>query len=333
MYKADMIRRRAFLVSAASAALASPARAATSIRFVTDWKAQAEHGGFYQALAQGLYAQRGLEVKIIQGGPDVNVPQLLAGGAADFGIGSNSFIPLNLVKAGIPIRAVMAIFQKDPQVLITHPRRDITSLADMRGKPVLVSAATLSAFWPWLRAKFGFQDSQIRRYTYNLAPFIVDPNAIQEGYLTSEPFTVQQQAHFTPKIFLLSDYGYPGYANMVLVPQKWIDADRKSVQLFVNATRDGWLNYLDNPAKGNALIKRDNPDMTDAILAQAWDKMRRFEMAISGDGRAFGLGSMTDAHWKLFYDTMASEGIYPKGLDYRKAYDLSFVRDTLQKFQ
>jgi len=329
-----MIRRRAFVVSAAATALGlRPARASTTIRFVTDWKAQAEHGGFYQAVAEGLYAKRGLDVKIIQGGPDVNVPQLLAGGAADFGMGSNSFIALNLVKANIPIRAVMAIFQKDPQVLITHPRRDINSLADMKGKPVLISAATLTAFWPWLRARFGFTDSQIRRYTYNLAPFIVDPNAIQEGYLTSEPFTIQQQAHFTPKVFLLADYGYPGYANMVLVPQKWIDTNRQAVQLFVNATRDGWLNYLANPAKGNALIKRDNPDMTDAILAQALDKMKRYEMVISGDGRAFGLGSMTDVNWKLFYDTMASEGLYPKGLDYKKVYDLSFVRNTLQKFQ
>jgi len=327
------MNRRAFLVSTSFAVLAQPAAAATTIRFVTDWKAQAEHGGFYQALAEGLYAKRGLEVKIIQGGPDVNVPQLLAGGAADFGMGSNSFISLNLVKTGVPIRAVMAIFQKDPQVLISHPRRDINSLADMKGKPVLISAATMNAFWPWLRAKFGFSDRQIRRYTYNLAPFILDPNAIQEGYLTSEPFTVQSQAHWEPKIFLLSDYGYPGYANMVLVPQKWIDTNRRAVQQFVDATRDGWLHYLDNPAKGNALIKRDNPDITDAILAQAWDKMKRHDMLLSGDGKAFGLGSMTDGQWKLFYDTMASEGLYPKGLDYKKAYDLSFVRATLQKYQ
>jgi len=331
-----MLRRR-FLVSGLASAtltgLVRPASAATTIRFVTDWKAQAEHGGFYQAVAEGLYAKRGLNVKILQGGPDVNVPQLLAGGAADFGIGSNSFIPLNLVKGNIPLRAVMAIFQKDPQVLISHPRRDINSLADMRGKPILISAATMTAFWPWLKAKFGFQDSQIRKYTYNLAPFILDPNAIQEGYLTSEPFTVEQQAHWKPKIFLLSDFGYPGYANMVLVPQKWIDTNRRAVQLFVDATRDGWLHYLENPAKGNALIKRDNPDMTDAILAQALDKMKRYEMLISGDGRAFGLGSMSDAQWKLFYDTMTSGGLYPKGLDYKRAYDLTFARATLQKFQ
>ena len=328
-----MIRRRTFIASA-SAALASPACAATTIiRFVTDWKAQAEHGGFYQALAEGLYAQRGLDVKIIQGGPDVNVPQLLAGGAADFGMGSNSFISLNMVKQNIPIRAVMAIFQKDPQVLISHPRRDLNSISDMRGKPVLISAASMSAFWPWLRAKYGFADSQIRKYTYNLAPFIVDPNAIQEGYLTSEPFTVESQAHFKPKVFLLADYGYPGYANMVLVPQKWIDTNRKAVQLFVDATRRGWERYLADPRAGNALIKRENRDMTDAILNQALEKMKAHEMVVSGDGKAFGLGSMTEAQWKRFYDTMASEGLYPKGLDFRKAYDLSFVRATFQNFR
>ena len=300
--------RRTFILSAASLAATRPAAAATSIRFVTDWKAQAEHGGFYQAVADGLYAQVGLDVKIIQGGPDVNVPQLLAGGAADFGMGSNSFIPLNMVRSGVPITAVMAIFQKDPQVLITHPRRDMNSIADM-------------------------PDKQTRKYTHNLAPFIRDPNAIQEGYLTSEPYTIEKQAGFKPKVFLLADFGYPGYANMVLVPQKRIDTDRKTVQSFVSATQLGWQRYLVNPAKGNALIKRDNPDMTDDILKQSLEKMKSHGMVMSGDGKAFGLGSMTDQRWKLFYDTMAGLGLYPKGMNYRKAYDLTFVRRTFQNFQ
>ena len=310
-----------------------PAMAATKITFVTDWKAQAEHGGFYQALADGLYAKRGLEVKIIQGGPEVNVPQLLAGGAADFGMGSNSFITMNIVKQGLPLKAVMAIFQKDPQILMSHPRRDINSLADMKGKPVLVSTASMTAFWPWLKAKFGFADSQIRKYTFNLAPFIVDPNAIQEGYLTSEPFTVEQRAGWKPKVFLLADYGYPGYANMVLVPQKWIDDNPKAVQAFVNATRDGWLHYLKNPAAGNALIKKANPDMTDAILAQSVAKMKQYNLVLAKDGLDYGLGSMSERRWQVFYDTMASEGLYPKGLDYKKAFDLRFIRQTVQNFQ
>jgi NitT/TauT family transport system substrate-binding protein len=313
------------------AAIAAP----THITFVTDWKAQAEHGGFYEALAEGLYAKRGLDVTIRQGGPQVNVPQLIAGGAADFGIGSNGFISLNLVQQKIPLRAVMAIFQKDPQVLISHPRRDLNSLAEMKGRPILISDAATTSFWPWLKAKFGFSDSQIRKYTFNLAPFLVDPDAIQEGYLTSEPFTVQQQGHFAPKVFLLADYGYPGYANMVLVPQQWIDANPRAVQAFYDATRDGWHDYLyRNPAPGNALIKRDNPDMTDAIIAQSIDKMKRYRLVSdSGDAFAFGIGGMTDLRWKNFYQTMQSEGLYPRGLDITRAYDLRFMRGSLQNFQ
>ena len=310
------------------------ARAATHITFVTDWKAQAEQGGFYEALAEGLYAKRGLDVTIRAGGPDVNVPQLLAGGAADFGIGSNAFIVMNLVKEKVPLRAVMAVFQKDPQVLISHPRHDLNSLAGMRGRPILVSAATTTSFWPWLRAKFGFTDSQIRKYTNNLAPFIVDPNAIVEGYLTSEPYTIKTEAHFTPKVFLLSDYGYPGYANMVLVPQKWIDTNPQAVQAFYDATRDGWYDYLNrDPRPANALIKRDNPDMTDAIIAQAVQQMKSHKLVTGGDAPAFGVGGMTEARWRAFYQTMASQGLYPKGMDYTKAYDLRFMRRSLQNYR
>ena len=161
------IRGSAFLAAvAAAASLSFGAAASTHITFVTDWKAQAEHGGFYEALAEGLYAKSGLNVSLMQGGPGVNVPQLLAAGAADFGIGSNGFIPLNMVRAGAPVKAVMAVFQKDPQVLICHERHDVHVLADMKGKPVMISDASTVAFWPWLRAKYGFSDSQIRKYTF-----------------------------------------------------------------------------------------------------------------------------------------------------------------------
>jgi len=315
------------LVAALVAALsASGAHAGTHITFVTDWKAQAEHGGFYEAQALGFYKARGLDVQIVEGGPSVNVPQLLAGGAADFGIGSNGFIPLNMLRQGVPVKAVMAIFQKDPQVLITHPRADVKSLADMKGKPIMIADASTVAFWPWLKAKYGFSDTQIRKYTFNLAPFLVDPKAIQEGYLTSEPYTVETQGHFKPQVFLLADNGYPGYANMVVVPQKWIATNPKAVQAFVDATRDGWKSYLfGNPAPANALIKKDNPDMTDGLIAQAIAKMKSYGIVVSGDATATNIGVMTDARWKTFFDTMASEGLYPKSLPYENAYDLRFV--------
>jgi NitT/TauT family transport system substrate-binding protein len=305
------------------------ASALTHITFVTDWKAQAEHGGFYEALAGGLYKKHGLDVTIMQGGPAVNVPQLLAGGAADFGIGSNGFIPLNMLREGVKVKAVMAAFQKDPQVLITHPRSDVKSLADMRDKPIMIADASTTAFWPWLKAKYGYSDTQIRKYTFNLAPFLVDPKAIQEGYLSSEPYTVEQQGHFKPQVFLLADNGYPGYANMVLVPQKWIDENPKAVQGFVDATIEGWAQYLcGDPSAANALIKKDNPEMTDALIAQAIEKMRSYEIAgtrcVGDDTKS--VGQMNDQRWKTFFDTMSSEGLYDKSLNYRSAYDTRFVK-------
>ena len=196
----------------------------------------------------------------------------------------------------------------------------------MKGKPIMISDAATTAFWPWLKAKYGFTDSQIRRYTFNAAPFIVDPKAIQEGYLSSEPYTVEQEGHFKPKVFLLADNGYPGYANMVLVPQKWIDGNPKAVQAFVDATIQGWMDYLyGDPAPANALIKKDNSEMTDGLLAQAIEKMKTYGIAMSGDALTLGLGSMTEARWKTFFDAMSSQKIYDPALPYAQAYDLQFV--------
>ena len=296
------------------------------ITFVTDWKAQAEHGGFYEALAEGLYAAHGLDVSIMEGGPSVNVPQILAGGAADFGIGSNNFIPLNMVREGAKFKAVMAVFQKDPQVLITHPRTDVKSIADMKGKPILIGDASTVTFWPWLRAKFGFTDTQIRKYTFNLAPFLVDKAAIQEGYLTSEPYLVEREGKFTPQVFPLADAGYPGYSNMVLVPQRWIDEHPEAVQEFVDASIEGWMHYLyGDPGPGNALIKKDNPEMTDDVIAQAIAKMRDYGLAMSGDAQKSGLGTMTDARWQEFFAVMSAQGVYSKDFAFADAYTLAFV--------
>lgn len=296
------------------------------VRFVTDWRAQAEHGGFYQALATGLYAQHGLSVEIIQGGPAINVPQLVAAGAVEFGMGSNSFIPLNMVMEGIPVRAVAAIFQKDPQVLICHPRDDINSIADMAGKPVMVSDATIGAFWIWLRAKFGFRDSEIRKYTFNLAPFLTDTSAIQQGYLTSEPFLIRRDGGFEPEVYLLSDEGYPGYANMILARDEMIAADPGLIADFVAATRLGWHDYLTgDPTPGNELIKRDNPEMTDDILAQAIVLLRENEIAGDVTQGANVVGPMTDARWKEFFTLMAGNAVYPSDLDYTKAFTTEFT--------
>jgi NitT/TauT family transport system substrate-binding protein len=299
---------------------------ATAIRFATDWRAQAEQGGFYEALAEGEYQKRGLDVKIVQGGPGVNVPQLLAAGAVDMGMGSNGFIVLNLAQQGAPVKAVAAFFQKDPQVLMAHPDQGVAALGDLKGRPILLSDASVGAFWPWLKAKYGFADSQIRKYTFNSAPFLADKRVAQEGYVTSEPYTLEKQAGMKPVVFLLADNGYPGYANMALAPDSLIAKNPAAVKAFVEASAKGWHDYLyGDPRPADALIRKDNPEMTQDVLDQARETMKAHGIVDSGDAKTAGIGDMTDARWKEFFDMAASTGVYPKTLDYKRAYTLQFV--------
>ena len=320
---------RRLTIWAASLLFASgvSAHALEPVTFATDWKAQAEQGGFYQAKALGLYEKAGLDVTIRGGGPGVNIPQLLGAGAIDFGMGSNSFIPLNMVRAGVPATAVMAAFQKDPQVLITHPRDDIKTLADMRDKPVMIADASVNAFWVWLKARYDFSDRQIRKYTFNLAPFLVNPAAIQQGYVTSEPYTIETRGGFAPQVFLLSDYGYPSYAAMVLAQNRMIAERPDLVQAFVNASIEGWRSYIyGDPSPGNRLITQANPDMTSDIIEQAIEQMRTRGMLIPADGRRDGIGMMQEARWQDFFATMSANGVYPSSLDWRAAFTTQFVR-------
>ncbi len=318
----------AALVCACSPAQQDPPAQAgrTTIRFATDWRAQAEHGGFYQALASGEFARRGLDVQIVQGGPGVNVPQLLASGAVDAGMGSNSFIVMNLAQEGVPVKAVAAIMQKDPQVLIAHPGQGIEKIADLKGRPILLSDASVSAFWVWLKAKYGFTDDQVRKYTFNPAPFLADKRVAQQGYVTSEPYTIEKTTGFKPKVFLLADEGYPGYATMILVPDSLIAKNPAAVKAFVEASAQGWKDYLHgDPKAADALIRRDNPEMTQDILDQAREKLTAYGVVESGDAEAGGIGIMTDTRWAQFFEVASSQGVYPKDLDFKRAYTLQFV--------
>jgi NitT/TauT family transport system substrate-binding protein len=294
----------------------------TLIRFATDWRAQAEHGGFYEALATGEYAKRGLDVHIIEGGPTVNVPELVASGAVELGDGSDSFIVMNLANAHAPVRAVAAFMQKDPQVLLAHPDAGINAIADMKGHPILLSDASKTAFWPWMRDKYGFSDSQVRSYTFDNGPFILNKNSVQEGYLTSEPYTIEKAAKFAPKVFLLADQGYPSYAAMVLAPDVLISKNPAAVRAFVEASAVGWKEYLHgDPKPADALILKDNPDMTEDVLAQARDKMRQYGLVDGGDAGTLGVGAMTDAHWDAFFKIASPNGAQNE----RDAYSLQFL--------
>lgn len=317
---------RGFFLIVLFALTALPAVAGERVIFATDWKAQAEHGGFYQAVAKGFYEARGLDVEIRQGGPGVNIPQLMGAGAIDFGMGSSSFMPLNMLREGIKTKAVMAVFQKSPEILMTHPRDDIHSLADMKGRPILLADASIGAVFVWLKARYGFEDAQVRKYTFNMAPFLANSTAIQQGYLTSEPFMYERETGEKPKIYLYADNGYPSYANLVMVNTQVIERKPEIVQAFVDATIEGWRDYLHgDPTHGNALIQRDNPEMSAAIIAQAIEKMNTYGIVESGDTQTLGIGAMSAARWSEFFYVMRKSGVYPPDMDVHGAYTLQFI--------
>jgi NitT/TauT family transport system substrate-binding protein len=296
------------------------------LSFGLDWRAEAEYGGFYEAVATGLYKKHGLDVTIVQGGPQLNQAQLLLAGRLDLMITSNSFLALNFAQEKLPLIAVAAIFQKDPSVLIAHPGQGNDSFAALKGKPIMLGAASRDSWWGFLRARFGYTDSQIRPYNFNLAPFLADPTAVQQGYLGSEPFSIRQEAHFDPVVLLLADAGFQGYASLIATSTKLATDHPDVVQRFLDASFEGWHAYVDgDPAPANALIKADNPEMTDDLLAYGRNALKQHAIVESQPGAATGIGTMTDARWHEFFDAVQKEGGYPADLDLTRAYTLRFL--------
>ena len=293
----------------------------------TNWLAQAEHGGFYQALAQGIYVKYDLDVKIRQGGPGVNSKALLVAGKVDFNIGGSAGA-LNFVKSEVPFKAVAAIFQKDPQVLISHQNQGNDKIEDFIGKKILISKFNKVTFWPFLKSKYGFTDDQIKPYNYSLQPFLEDKSSIQQGYLTSEPFSIKTKAGFNPVINLLADNGYMPYATTIETSQDNIMNKSELVQRFVDASIEGWYSYIfGDPKLANELIKQDNKEMTDDLLDYARKEIKKRGIVLSGDAKLLGIGSMTEKRWKSFYEMMKDQGLYSQNLDYSKAFTLKFVNN------
>lgn len=306
---------------------ASPAASAnlTKVTYGTNWYAQAEHGGFYQAVATGIYKEYGLDVSVKMGGPQVNGTQLLMGGAIDFFMGSASDA-IKAIEEGIPKVTVAAIFQKDPQILIAHPEAGAKDLKDLQGKPIFISSAATVTYWPFLKARYGFTDAQKRPYNFNPGPFLADKTSVQQGYLSSEPLSIRKEGGFEPTVFLLADYGYSPYATTIECKQDLVAQNPDLVERFVDASIKGWYSYLEgDPKPGNELIKKDNPEMTDEQIAYGIAKMKEYGIVLSGDAETKGIGSMTDDRWKSFFDSLVAEGILKQETDYKQAYTLKFV--------
>jgi len=302
--------------------LAAPAIAQQKVVFLTNWLAQAEHGGFYQAIAEGIYKKHGLDVEVRMGGPQVNVVQLLLAGQADLVMGYD-LQTIKLVEQGLPVVTVGATFQKDPAALIAHP--DVKALPDLKSRTLLIGQASETTFWPWLKARYGFTDAQKRPYAFSVQQFLVDKNVAQQGYATSEPYSIEKGG-VNPNVFLLADYGYPPYAETIVTTQQMVKTKPEVVRQFLLATAEGWKSYLSHPAPGNALIKKANPQMEDDLIAFGVAKMKEYGLVTGGEARTQGILTMTDARWKQTFDFMAGAGLVKANVDYRKAYTLELMR-------
>ena len=302
------------------------AQALDKITFGTNWVAEGEHGGFYQALADGTYRKYGLDVTILPGGPSANNAILLPVGKIDFFLSANPLEGFDAVAQNIPTVEVAALFQKDPQVLIAHPDQGISKFEDLKSLTLYISSAGTATFYQWLKADYGFTDKQVKPYTFNPQPFIADKKSAMQGYVTSEPFTIQKTAHFIPKVFLLADQGFSGYSTLIQTRRDLVAKKPDLVQRFVDASIIGWYNYIyhDNSA-ANALIKKQNPEMTGDLLAYSVAKMKEYGIVDSGDATTLGVGALTDARMKSFFDEMVRAGVVKSTLAYRNSYTTQFV--------
>jgi len=318
----------AAVVGLAAAVSLSSARAQPfdKVSFGTNWVAQAEHGGFYQALADGTYRAHGLDVTIVPGGPNVNNRLLLPVGKLDFFMSANTLQSFDAVEQNIPTVAVAAMFQKDPQVLIVHPDAGVEKFEDLKRLTLFVSKEGIVTYFQWLKADYDFDESKVKPYTFNAQPFLADKKSAMQGYVTSEPFAVEQQAGFKPKVFLLADQGFDAYSTLIETRRDLVANKPAVVQRFVDASIIGWYHYLygDNKA-GNDAIKKQNPEMSDALLTYSVAKMKEYGIVDSGDSATLGIGAMSDARMKSFFDKMVRARVVKPSIDLAKAYTLQFV--------
>lgn len=316
------------LALALAALLSGPAFAQDKVTFATNWKAQAAHGGFYQAVADGTYKKYGLDVTIQQGGPQVNNRPLLPAGRIDFLMTGNLLHSFDNVKNGVPTVVVAAMFQKDPQALIAHPGQGYENFAALKNAPVaLIAKDGQFSWWQWLKVTHGFKDEALKPYNYNLGPFLANPKAIQQGYSVAEPIYVQNQGKFKPVVHLLADHGFSTYSTLIEARTETVRAKPELVQRFVDASIVGWVNYLYGDRKAAAaLMMKDNPEMTEAEMEASVALMKQQGIVDSGESLTGGIGAMSQARINDFHAQMVKAGLYKAGeVDLSKVATLQFV--------
>lgn len=314
----------ALVAGAGLLAFAGPALALDEVTFGTNWVAEPEHGGFYQAVADGTYEKYGLKVTII---PKADQAMLL-GGKIDFYMQGNLLATFSAAEQDVPVIEVASIFQKDPQIIMAHPEAGLKTFADLaKLKSMFIGDDLFVSGYQWMKAAYpGITDEQRKPYNYSVAPFLADIESGQQGYVTSEPFSVMKEGGFEPTVFLMADAGYTTTSTMIEGMADYVKTNPDITKRFVEASIIGWYNYLygDNKA-ANDLIKSENSDMSDEFIAFSIKQLKDYGLLVSGAAIEGGIGCFTDAGVKDFYDKMVNAGVVKAGLDLSKVYTTEYV--------
>jgi len=258
----------------------------------------------------------------------VNNRPLLPAGRIDFLMTGNLLHNFDNVKNGVPTVVVAAMFQKDPQALIAHPGQGYEKFEALKNAPTaLIAKDGQFSWWQWLKVTHGFRDEALRPYNYNLGPFLANPKAIQQGYSVAEPIYVENQGRFKPVVHLLADHGFSTYSTVIEARVETVKNKPGLVQRFVDASALGWVNYLyGNRAAANAMMIKDNPEMTAAEMEASVALMKSQGIVDSGEAATKGIGAMNAARVKDFHDQMVKAGLYKPGeVDLAKVATFQFV--------
>lgn len=297
------------------------------LRVAAGGPAGALHGGFYQAIATGAYERRGLNVEILAGPSGADIPALLAASAVELAIGRDSFLPMRLIAERAPVKAVAAFLQKDPVVLMAHPGQELEDLTVLRGRRILMEPADQAGFWTWLRARFDLAADQAQAGAPedNLKAFRADPESVLIGRATDGASSLVAPAvGFAPLVLTPAEDGYPSYSSLVLAPNAFARDNAQALRDFIAASVEGWRDYVHGEgAKGDALIRRANPDLSQRRLDAARQTLRAEAMVDGGDAALYGLGTMTPERWQAFADQ--TQTAYSAPPDWREAFTIQYL--------
>ena len=323
------MRLHHWIVLAAALALsAGPAVAQekklTPVRFTLNWIPTPDHSGYYAAKIGGIYEKYGLDVEIRPGGPQVNVHQLLAAKQTDMIMGT-TMRAFNARHEGIPIVTVASWYQKDATTFMLHPDNKASNLADLKANQVMIPNISKVNYWPWMKAKFGFSDDQLKPYDFAYRSWALNPNAISQGYITSDKPNMAGVGVPNGRSMLLADHGWNQYINTVDVLEEMIEKKPEVIRAFLRATAEGWRQYLKDPTATNAELTRLNPDLSRETAAYGYEVITTYRLLGVASADEGKIGTISDARLKAFAEEMVKAGAIPASDAYEKSYTLKFM--------